>query len=48
MNPHKIEVPCCIEWTDAAEIKGGNLCLQGKYITAGYGEDTKGTESAGA
>jgi len=34
--------------TIAAGIKEGNLCLQGKYITAGFGEDTKGTETAGA
>lgn len=47
MNPHKIEVPCCIERTDAAGIKEGNLCLRGKYITAVPGEDTKAVESAG-
>ena len=48
MNPHKIEVPCCIERTDAAGIKEGNLCLRGKYITAAPGEDTETVESAGA
>jgi len=47
MNPHKIEVPCCIERTDAAGIKEGNFCLRGKYITAVPGEDTKTVESAG-
>ena len=47
MNPHKIEVPCCIERTNAAGIKEGNLCLRGKYITAVPGEDTKTVESAG-
>ena len=25
MNPHKLEVPCCIERTDAAGIKEGNV-----------------------
>ena len=41
MNPHKIEVPCCIERTNAAGIKEGNLCLRGKYITTVPGGDTK-------
>ena len=48
MNPHKIEVPCCIERTSAAGIKEGNLCLRGKYITAAYGGDTEIIQTAGA
>jgi hypothetical protein len=47
MNPHKIEVPCCIERISAAGIKEGNLCLREKYITAVPGEDTETVESAG-
>ena len=47
INQGKLEVPCCIERTDAAGIKEGNLCLRGKYITAVPGEDTKTVESAG-
>jgi hypothetical protein len=48
MNPHKIEVPCCIERINAAGIKEGNLCLRGKYVTAVPGEDTRTVESSGA
>jgi len=34
--------------TNAAWIKEGNHCLRGKYITTVLGEDTMGTETAGA